>query len=303
MNYASKKAPASSEKITTVGMGGTDIARLTAWLAAHSRVTVVTGAGVSTASGIPDYRDSDGEWKRQAPIQHRAFVESPAVRRRYWARSLVGWRHFGAAAPNTAHHALARLERMGRVHGIVTQNVDGLHQRAGSCRVIDLHGRLDGVECLACGETVTRDAFQSRLEAANPNWETQATRIAPDGDADLEDADFSAFRVPDCGRCGGTLKPTVVFYGGAIPTARRDKALATVLSADAILVVGSSLMVWSAFRLVRAAADRGIPIAAVNRGRTRADHLIALKCEAECGAALSAAIEHLVQITAIRKTA
>ncbi|MGH8273476.1 MAG: NAD-dependent protein deacetylase [Gammaproteobacteria bacterium] len=267
------------------------------------RVTAVTGAGVSTASGIPDYRDADGQWKRQAPIQHRAFVESPAVRRRYWARSLVGWRHFGAAAPNAAHHALARLERMGRVHGIVTQNVDGLHQRAGSQHVIDLHGRLDGVECLACGETSTRDTFQTRLEATNPKWEVQTARIAPDGDADLGDADFSAFRVPDCGRCGGIMKPSVVFYGGALPAARRDEALAAVLSADAILVVGSSLMVWSAFRLVRAAAEHGIPIAAVNRGRTRADHLIALKCEAECGDALSAAIERLGQITVIRRTA
>jgi NAD-dependent SIR2 family protein deacetylase len=265
-------------------------AGLAEWLTAYERLVVVTGAGVSTASGIPDYRDAEGEWKRQAPIQHRAFVTRDAVRRRYWARSFAGWRHFGEAAPNVAHRAIARLEATGRVKQVVTQNVDGLHQRAGSRRVVDLHGRLDAVECLVCGSAVTRDAFQTRLNQANPNWDAGLKQIAPDGDADLEAADFSAFEVPDCEYCGGMLKPAVVFYGGAIPKARREEAMRAALGADAILVVGSSLMVWSAFRLIRAAAEHRIPVAAVNRGRTRADNLLAFKWQADCGAMLSDAV-------------
>lgn len=253
----------------------------------------MTGAGVSTASGIPDYRDENGEWKRQAPMQHQEFVEHAATRRRYWGRSFIGWQHMDSAVPNATHRALARLQKAGRVESIITQNVDGLHQRAGSRHVIDLHGRLDRVKCLECGNVVARNAWQTRLEAANPDWHARLERIAPDGDAELIDAHYDRFVVPGCEVCGGVLMPDVVFYGGAIPPARRAKAMETILAGDAVLVVGSSLMVWSAFRLVRAAAERGTPVVAVNRGRTRADHLLAFKLEAESGATLKAASERL----------
>jgi NAD-dependent SIR2 family protein deacetylase len=275
------------------GMDVTDCGPLVAWLAARSRVTVITGAGVSTGSGIPDYRDHDGNWKRLPPVQYRDFVESVAVRRRYWARSLAGWPLFAAARPNGAHAALAGLERMGRVCAVVTQNVDRLHQRAGSRNVIDLHGRLDVVRCLACNNRTGRDAFQQRLHAANPGWDASPARIAPDGDADVESVDFGTFAVPACEICGGMLKPDVVFYGEPVPRETTAAALDAVESADGVLVAGSSLMVWSSFRLVRAAAARGIEIVAVNRGRTRGDDLLAFKLDGECGAVLAAVLDAL----------
>lgn len=265
-----------------------DIERLVAWLAARSSVTALTGAGVSTESGIPDYRDGDGNWKRSQPVQYRDFVESEAVRKRYWARSFAGWPMFTAARPSAAHVALARLEAKGRIARIVTQNVDRLHQRAGSRNVIDLHGRLDVVRCLANGHRFDRDAFQARLRDANPDWEVSSARIAPDGDADLEGIDFDTFNVPACETCGGMLKPDVVFYGESVPRETTAAALAAVESADGVLVAGSSLMVWSSFRLVRAAAARGVEIVAVNRGHTRGDDLFAFKIDAECGAVLTA---------------
>ncbi|TAM97576.1 MAG: NAD-dependent protein deacetylase [Rhodanobacteraceae bacterium] len=264
-----------------------EIERLAAWLAARSRVTAISGAGVSTESGIPDYRDGDGHWKRAQPVQYRDFVESEVVRRRYWARSFTGWPMFAAARPSAAHVALARLETAGRVARLVTQNVDRLHQRAGSLNVIDLHGRLDVVRCLSCNNRFGRDGFQHRLREVNPGWGASPARIAPDGDADLEGIDFGAFAAPSCEVCGGVLKPDVVFYGESVPREVTVAALAAVESADGVLVAGSSLMVWSSFRLVRAAAARGIPIVAVNRGRTRADDLLAFKCEGECGAVLA----------------
>lgn len=267
-----------------------DAVRLAEWLAVHARVTAITGAGVSTGSGIPDYRDADGNWKRSAPVQYRDFIESDAVRQRYWARSFVGWPMFAAAKPSAAHVALAQLERTGRIDGLVTQNVDRLHQRAGSKNVIDLHGRLDVVRCLANGHRVDRHAFQSRLREMNPGWGASSARIAPDGDADVEDIDFYAFQVPVCEVCGGMLKPDVVFYGESVPRETSMAALATVEAADGVLVVGSSLMVWSSFRLVRAAVARNVPVVAVNRGRTRGDDLLAFKIDAECGAALRAVI-------------
>jgi NAD-dependent SIR2 family protein deacetylase len=256
-------------------------------------VAVISGAGVSTGSGIPDYRDADGKWKRTPPVAFRDFIESERVRRRYWARSVAGWPLFAAARPGMAHHALAQLERVGGVSALVTQNVDGLHQRAGSRQVIDLHGRLDAVRCMGCGNRVDRDVFQTRLLAANTGWQAADARIAPDGDADLDGADFGAFAVPACDTCGGILKPDVVFYGEPVPRARNEAAMNVVLAAGAVLAVGSSLMTWSSFRLVRAAAERGIPVAAVNRGYTRADDLFAFKCEDECGAVLFAALHYL----------
>ncbi|HLW74766.1 MAG TPA: NAD-dependent protein deacetylase [Gammaproteobacteria bacterium] len=266
---------------------GAGVERLADWCAGHARLAVLTGAGCSTDSGIPDYRDAEGSWKRKPPVQQRDFVMSHAVRQRYWARSLLGWRHFSRAEPNRAHRALARLEAAGRAQHLVTQNVDGLHQRAGSRAVTDLHGRLDEVLCLHCGTRKARAAFQAELETHNHEWCALSASHAPDGDADLEGRDFSAFDVPACSACGGVMKPAVVFFGAAIPAEQTRAALAAVEQADALLVVGSSLMVWSGYRLVRAAAEAAKPVAAVNLGRTRADALLEFKLEAPCGDALS----------------
>ena len=253
---------------------------------AYPRLFVLTGAGISTASGIPDYRDLDGGWKRRPPVTYQAFVADAATRARYWGRSLIGWRRFGSARPNQAHAALARLENDGRIEALVTQNVDGLHQSAGSRAVIDLHGRLDEVRCLQCERRIPRGAFQRELEARNPAWRELDALAAPDGDADLDGMDFTSFDVPACTACGGMLKPDVVFFGENVPRERVEKAWAHLAASDAMLVVGSSLMVYSGFRFAREAARSGKPIAAINRGRTRADDLFALKVEGDCAEVL-----------------
>ncbi|HEY6895369.1 MAG TPA: NAD-dependent protein deacetylase, partial [Rhodanobacteraceae bacterium] len=259
------------------------------FIEAHPRLFVLTGAGCSTGSGIPDYRDRDGGWKRRPPVTFQAFTGDAKTRRRYWARSLVGWRRFGRARPNATHAALARLEADGRVEVLLTQNVDGLHQAAGSDNVIDLHGRLDTVRCLACEARTSRETFQRVLEALNPDWLALDALDAPDGDADLEGLDFASFAVPDCEACGGLLKPDVVFFGENVPRERVERAEAHLAAADAVLVVGSSLMVYSGYRFAKAMADAGKPIAIVNLGRTRADDLLSLKIETDCAAALASA--------------
>lgn len=253
----------------------------------HPKLFLLTGAGCSTESGIPDYRDDNGAWKRKPPVTLQAFMGDAHARRRYWARSYIGWSMMARAQPNEAHHALAELERSGRVHLLVTQNVDGLHQRAGSRNVVDLHGRVDGVVCMACGDRSTRAALQRELAVRNPEWTQLTARVAPDGDADLEHVDFAAFDVPGCAACGGVLKPDVVFFGERVPPDRVAKAMQALHTADAMLVVGSSLMVYSGFRFARAAAQAGKPVAAVNLGRTRADDFLALKVASACGTALS----------------
>lgn len=269
------------------------ISRLARFVAAHPRLFVLTGAGVSTGSGIPDYRDDNGEWKRKRPVQYQDFVRDDLTRKRYWARSLVGWRWFADAEPNGAHHALAELERSGFVHHLVTQNVDRLHQRAGSGRVVDLHGRLDRLICLQCGEQAPRAEFQSQLETLNPRFAVLSAGAAPDGDADLERIDFSRFAIPPCPRCGGMLKPHVVFFGESVPKPRVASALNRLREADAVLVVGSSLMVFSGFRFAREAVKQNKPIAAINLGRTRADDLLHHKVTAPCKATLAALLAEL----------
>ncbi len=261
------------------------------FIARHRRLFVLTGAGCSTDSGIPDYRDAAGEWKRAQPVQFRSFMDDPLTRRRYWARSLVGWRRFGHAKPNDAHRALAALERQGRVGLLVTQNVDRLHQAAGSAAVVDLHGRLDTVRCMGCERRLPREELQQELLSRNPDWVDLDARIAPDGDADLHGLDFSGFAVPDCEHCGGVLKPDVVFYGESVPGERVTTAMQAVAEADAMLVVGTSLMVYSGYRFAREAAAAGKPIATVNLGRTRADDLVSLKVTQPCGAALAFLID------------
>jgi NAD-dependent SIR2 family protein deacetylase len=261
------------------------------FLERHHRLFVLTGAGCSTDSGIPDYRDARGEWKRARPVMFQAFMGDPLVRRRYWARSMAGWQRFGGAKPNDSHGALARLERQGRLEVLVTQNVDRLHQAAGSLRVIDLHGRLDRVRCMSCERRFERSALQESLMARNPGWVHLDVLQAPDGDADLEAADFSSFEVPECQVCAGVLKPDVVFFGERVPSQRVTAAMQGLLRADAVLVVGSSLMVYSGYRFVVAAACAGKPIAAVNLGRTRADELLSLKVAQPCAVALAFLLE------------
>jgi len=257
------------------------------FIARHRRLCVLTGAGCSTASGIPDYRDENGDWKRAQPVTFQAFVGAAQTRRRYWARSLVGWRRFGHARPNDAHRALARPGKLGRTEMLVTQNVDGLHQSAGSSAVIDLHGRFDQVRCLGCERRSARQELQERLLEINPAWAQLDAREAPDGDADLEGRDFSSFDVPACEHCGGLLKPDVVFFGESVPRDRVATAMEAVQRADSMLVIGSSLMVYSGYRFVHAAFRAGKPIAAVNLGRTRADSLLSLKVNQACGPALA----------------
>ncbi len=262
------------------------------WMARHRRVFALTGAGCSTASGIPDYRDDDGEWKRRPPVMIQAFRTEEAVYRRYWARAYAGWPRFTSAAPNAAHRALAAWEAAGTLLQLVTQNVDRLHQRAGSRRVLDLHGRLDIVVCLGCGERTGRAEVQAAIAAANRSWQADAA-TAPDGDADVDGAIVESFAPPRCGRCGGLLKPDVVFFGENVPGERYTSARETLAGADALLVAGSSLMVYSGFRFVRLAHEAGLPIAIVNRGRTRGDDLAGLKIEADVGAALTDAVSEL----------
>lgn len=279
------------------GMSATP-AELQDFVERHRRLFVLTGAGCSTDSGIPDYRDLEGGWKRPPPVTFQAFMGDAAVRRRYWARSLLGWPRFGLARPNRSHQALAALERHGRLELLLTQNVDGLHQAAGSREVIDLHGRLDAVRCMDCERRSPREALQARLRAANPGWERLQAGIAPDGDADLDGVDFAAFAVPACEHCGGLLKPDVVFFGENVPRERVARAHAHLERADAVLVVGSSLMVWSGFRFVQAAARAGLPVAALNFGRTRADDLLALKVERPCAEALAFLLEGIARASA-----
>ncbi len=269
----------------------TDLDSVRTFIEGHARLFVITGAGVSTGSGIPDYRDANGEWKRTPPVTFQAFTGDDTTRRRYWARSLIGWSYFRRARPNAVHRALAALEAKGKIELLLTQNVDGLHQAAGSRRVIDLHGRLDAVRCLGCEARTPREDFQRELLARNPGWVGLDAGIAPDGDADLEGRDFASFDIPDCAICGGMLKPDVVFFGENVPRERVVEANLRLSRSDAVLVVGSSLMVWSGFRFVRAAARDGLPVAAINLGRTRADELLSLKLETSGAEALAFLLE------------
>lgn len=266
---------------------------LSRFIADAGTVTVLSGAGVSTASGIPDYRDRDGNWKHARPVQYRDFISQAPVRRRYWARSFAGWRRIGDARPNAAHRSLATLEEGGYVDTIVTQNVDGLHGRAGSRRVIDLHGRLDRVTCLDCGAGGARERWQQRLAAANPGWDGAVAEWRPDGDVEFAAADVEAFRVPGCEVCGGLVKPDVVFFGESVPPGRVADATAAVSRAGGLLVVGSSLMVYSGLRFVRQAAALGKPVAILNQGVTRADDEVCIKVDADCGSTLAAMIAAL----------
>lgn len=252
------------------------------------RLALLTGAGISTDSGIPDYRGPSASARVRSPIQHRAFVGQAHTRARYWARSVLGWPRFKAFAPNPAHLALAHLETAGLLEGLITQNVDRLHQKAGHGQVLELHGSLFAARCLACGATEPRDALQARLLELNPGAGDWAHTLAPDGDADIPEAAVEDFVVPGCVACGGVLKPDVVFFGDNVPKPRVEEAFSIVDRAQALLVVGSSLTVYSGYRFALRAAERGVPLCIVNLGPTRADAIATVKVEAPCGPLLPA---------------
>lgn len=258
----------------------------------HPRLVILTGAGVSTDSGIPDYRDGEGSWKRKQPVQHGEFMASLHARQRYWGRSLIGWPVIRNARPNLAHQQIAELEKRGHCDLLVTQNVDRLHQKAGSHRAMDLHGRADEVLCMSCGARASRDRVHQRCAELNPWFGDVSATAGPDGDADLE-LDFSAFEVAGCDECGGILKPDVVFFGDYVPKQRVHSALDALKASDGLLVIGSSLMVYSGFRFCRYADEWSKPMATLNLGRTRADALVDLKLNARISDSLAFALEEL----------
>ncbi|MFF5207878.1 NAD-dependent protein deacetylase [Streptosporangium sp. NPDC000396] len=250
-------------------------------------VVVLSGAGISTESGIPDYRGPSGASRRHSPMTYQAFIGDPAARRRYWARSYVGWRAMSRATPNSGHHAVARLQQRGLVTGIVTQNVDGLHQAGGARAVVELHGNLHHVVCLNCGDSSSREELDRRLTQVNPQFGAQATAVNPDGDVDLRDEEVDAFQVVGCRTCdGGVLKPDVVFFGETVPAERVRECFALVERARLLLVLGSSLTVLSGRRFVLRAAKLDIPVAIVNQGPTRGDTYATLTIDAPLGTVL-----------------
>jgi NAD-dependent SIR2 family protein deacetylase len=271
-----------------------EIRSLRTFLAQTESLVVLSGAGVSTPSGIPDYRDRNGDRKHSPPIQYSDFMRNKSARRRYWARSYIGWQRFSAAQPNPAHHALARLEGAGKVDMVITQNVDRLHSEAGNRRVIDLHGDLSKVRCMGCEARTERAEFQAALERANPGWGARAEQYRADGDVELADEAVESFSAPDCAICGGIVKPDVVMFGESVPKSRVQDAMDAVERADALLVVGSSLMVFSGFRFARRAGELGKPVVIVNRGRTRADDLAELRIDEDCSSVLPVAVDSML---------
>jgi NAD-dependent SIR2 family protein deacetylase len=250
-------------------------------------VVVLSGAGLSTDSGIPDYRGATGSLRRHTPMTYQTFLRDPRGRHRYWARSFVGWRQIRAARPNAGHRAVADLQRAGLVAGVITQNVDGLHQAAGAVDVVELHGGLDRTVCLACGDVASRSGLDQRLRAANPHFGPHVDEVNPDGDAELPDDVLDGFVMVDCLACGrGPLKPDVVFFGETVPRDRVDACFAMVEDAAALLVLGSSLTVMSGYRFVLRAEKLGIPVGLVNLGPTRGDAKVDVRVDAPLGTVL-----------------
>ena len=287
MTQTAPDAQGSSGTPPWLAEGPTDSVREIAGLIAAGGVVVLSGAGLSTESGIPDYRGPTGMARRAEPMTYQAFTGAPAARQRYWARSHLGWRHIARAAPNQGHNAVAELQRRGLLGGIITQNVDGLHQKAGARDVIELHGSLSRVICLGCGERTPRDELDERLRAANPAWDARVRLVNPDGDAVLDDGATDQFEVVGCLRCAGALKPDVIFFGENVPPGRVADCYALVTAARAVLVLGSSLTVMSGYRFVRHAARAGIPVAIINQGATRGDAQATLTLDAPLGPVLA----------------
>ncbi|KPB77299.1 NAD-dependent protein deacetylase [Pseudomonas cannabina] len=262
---------------------------------AEKSFLVVTGAGISTASGIPDYRDKDGVRRGKQPMMYQEFLGNPAARQRYWARAMLGWPRIRAAQPNVAHRALAELQGKRAITGLITQNVDALHSQAGSHDVIELHGSLHRVLCLDCQQRSDRALIQERMIDQNPYLVGVHALQAPDGDTLLDPAFEAAFKVPECPHCeGDRLKPDVVFFGENVAAQTAANATSSVTQAEGLLVVGTSLMAWSAFRLCKAMVEQGKPVIAINHGKTRADELLSMKIEAPCEQVLPWVAEHRV---------
>ena len=266
----------------------------------HGEVVVLSGAGLSTESGIPDYRGPSGSMRRNhTPMTYQTFVGDAAARRRYWARSYLGWRQMTAAQPNEGHRAVAALQRAGALSGIITQNVDQLQQKAGARDVIELHGGLDRTICLNCGDLASRVELDRRLHAANPEFTARVERINPDGDAELADEDLAGFEMVTCLVCGvGPLKPDVVFFGETVPRERVERCFALVDAAASLLVLGSSLTVMSGYRFVLRAAELGLPVAIVNQGPTRGDAKADVRLDAPLGPTLTALARELASAPA-----
>lgn len=264
-----------------------DALALADFIQEHPRLVVLTGAGISLDSGIPTYRDEAGNWMPQPPIQERAFLQEPATRRRYWARSYYGWPTIRDAQPNGSHSAIAWLEAHNKLDLLITQNVDGLHQRAGSSNVVDLHGRVDHVRCLRCDALHCRNHIQSLLEEHNEWPQRRASDIRPDGDMEIQGLALDSITTPLCPNCGGDLRPDVVFFGGSVPHARVNACHQAIEQADALLVVGSSLMVFSGYRFCRRASELKKPITIVNTGLTRGDSLAQTKIQTPAGPLLT----------------
>lgn len=261
---------------------------------AERRFLALTGAGISTSSGIPDYRDSEGVRRGKAPMMYQEFLATPQARRRYWARAMLGWPRVRIAQPNPAHLALATLQQRQRISGLITQNVDTLHDQAGSHDVIELHGSLHRVLCLDCQQRSERDAIQRLMETQTPYLAGVDAVQAPDGDTLLDPAFEARFQVPHCPHCNGErLKPDVVFFGENVAQDTAAKAMAAVEQAEGLLVVGSSLMAYSAFRLCKAMVEQGKPVIAINLGKTRGDELLRVKIEASCERLLPLLVERL----------
>lgn len=256
------------------------------FLISRPKMLVLTGAGISTESGIPDYRSEGvGLYARSnsRPVQHIDFLRSPAVRKRYWARNFIGWPRFSQIQPNATHHALARFESEGRIQGIVTQNVDRLHTKAGSKNVIEIHGSGYTVKCLLCDYRVPRHDFQETLKSMNTHMSDTTQMMRPDGDVDIPQEEIDGFRIPNCPDCGGNLKPEIVFFGDNVPRDRIEKIREMVSNSDGLLVLGSSLLVFSGYRLVLQTNELELPVVIVNIGPTRGDHLATIKMSAKCG--------------------
>jgi NAD+-dependent protein deacetylase sirtuin 4 len=272
---------------------GTEITEMSRILRGK-RVLALTGAGISTESGIPDYRGPVSSRTPRKPVTHNEFLQSGYARKRYWIRSMSGWKTVRTAEPNAAHLGVACLERAGVVTAVLTQNVDGLHQKAGSSRVLELHGSLFDVECTGCGSVLSRDSVQERLEQLNPDAETEVAEYAPDGDTELKNEDSAKFRIPACDACGGILKPGVVFFGGRVPEDTVRQAWSLLDEADAVLVLGSSLTVYSGFRFVDKAFRDGKPVGILTLGQTRADSLASVRINARLGDGVSRLVKMLV---------
>ncbi|ERE74680.1 NAD-dependent protein lipoamidase sirtuin-4, mitochondrial isoform X1 [Cricetulus griseus] len=262
------------------------IKELQRFITLSKKLIVMTGAGISTESGIPDYRSEKvGLYARtdRRPIQHIDFIRSAPVRQRYWARNFVGWPQFSSHQPNPAHWALSNWEKLGKLHWLVTQNVDALHSKAGNRRLTELHGCMHRVLCLNCGEQTPRRVLQERFQVLNPSWSAEAQGVAPDGDVFLTEEQVRSFQVPSCDRCGGPLKPDVVFFGDTVKPDKVDFVHRRVKEADSLLVVGSSLQVYSGYRFILTAREKKLPIAILNIGPTRSDDLACLKLDSRCG--------------------